>query len=327
MKAAFCTGSGKFDIREVARPDPRPGEARLRVKACGICGSDKREFNSANVKDRISGHEISGVVEQTNKAKDIAVGDEVVVDPLCFCGECRYCLLGCTSFCKQPKGVVGYGAGGGFAEHVCVPLTSLCPKPASIDFAEASMTEPLGVALRGASQTDVAGHDCIVFGAGAIGSMLAQVLALRGANRVYVVDIHDTHLAAARQLGDFVTINAGRDADWSVLSDADLRAAYDVVGKSAEVLKKAVAVLQQRGTLVLIGVQEPGVLTMDDIENKTLSLIRSAGVHITEMREAVSLLGSGQVKVGPLITGRFPLDRIEGAFEASLTGIKVVVEP
>ena len=327
MKAAFCTGSGKFEIRDVPRPTPREGEALLRVKACGICGSDKREFSSPSVKDRISGHEVSGVVEQADGSGSIGVGDDVVVDPLCFCGECKYCRLGRTSFCKQLKGVVGYGVGGGFAEYLCAPFTSLCPKPSQIDFAEASMTEPLGVAVRGAAQTDPTGHDCIVFGAGAIGSMLAQVLALRGASRVYVVDIHDTHLAAARQLGDFTTVNARRDADWEAVREADIRVAYDVVGKSTDVLTKAVAVLQRGGALVLIGVQEPGGLRMEDTEAKGLSVIRSAGVHITEMREATDLLGSGQVKVQPLITGRFPLDRIEEAFEASLTGIKVVVEP
>jgi len=327
VKAAFCIGSGKFEIRDVPAPQPRKGQALVRVKACGICGGDKRALAAESVPERISGHELSGVVEQVSSDGGFAVGDEVAVDPVCFCGECKYCRAGRTSLCQNRDGVIGYGAGGGFAEYVCVPVRSLCPKPSAIDFAEASMIEPLGVALRGAGQRDVTTFDCIVFGAGAIGAMLAQVLKLRGADRVYIVDIRESHLDAARQLGDFVTVNARDESPWDALEDADIRAAYDVVGKSSDVLDRAVSLLRPTGALIQIGAHTPGALRMDVLDKKNLTLIRSAGVDIGEIREAADLLGSGQVRVGPLITDRFPLERIEDAFAASLDGIKVVVEP
>jgi len=308
-------------------PEPRKGEALVRVKACGICGSDKSALAAVQARNNIPGHELSGVVEYAHSTDDIVIGQEVVADPILPCGECKYCRAGRTSFCRHRKGTIGYGAGGGFAEYVCVPVNCLYPKPANIDFAEASMTEPLGVAINGANLRNPTALDCLVFGAGAIGTMLAQVLKLRGADRVYLADIDEGHLDIARQLGDFVTINAAEQSAWDAIEDADINVAYDVVGRSGTVVAKALEVLNERGALVFIGAQTEGAVSMDTVEKKTLSLIQTEGVSIAEMREAVSLLGSGQVNVRPLITGRFSLEHMEAAFQASLTGIKVVVEP
>lgn len=327
MKAAFCIGSGKFEIRDVPRPQPGEREALVRVRACGICGSDKSALARAQARNNIPGHELSGVVEYADPGDDVAIGQEVVVDPVLPCGECKYCKAGRTSFCMHRKGTIGYGAGGGFAEYVSVPLCCLYPKPANIDFAEASMTEPLGVAVNGANLRDATGLDCLVFGAGAIGTMLAQVLKRRGADTVYIADVDEGHLDIARQLGDFVTINARDESAWDAVKDADIKVAYDVVGGSAAVAARALSVLAERGALVFIGAQKEGAVSMATVEERALSLIQTEGVSIAEMREAVSLLGSGQVNVKPLISARFSLDDIEGAFQASLTGIKVVVEP
>ena len=327
MKAAFSVGSGKFEVRDVAAPQPREGEALVRVKACGICGSDKSGLAKATVRETISGHELSGVVEGVDSTDAIAVGQEVIVDPIIPCGECKYCRAERTFLCTHRQGVIGYGVGGGFAECVCVPPRCLYPKPGNIDFAEASMAEPLAVAVGAAHSRSIAALDCVVFGAGAIGTMLAQVLKARGADNVFVVDIDQGHLDVARQLGDFIAINAADGSAWDAIGDAAPKVAYDVVGHSDAVVARALDVLAPQGALVCIGMPNEGALKMDIIEKKALSVIRTEGVSIAEMREAVSLLASGEVNVKPLVTGRFALERIEEAFQASLSGIKVVVEP
>lgn len=325
MKAAFCTGPGSFEIRDVPAPEPGAGEALIRVKACGICGSDKRTVNKPS--EKISGHEVSGVVEQVEAAGEIAVGQEVVVDPMITCGECRYCVVGRTFSCLNRRGAIGYGAGGGFSEYVCAPLHCLHRKPANISFAEAAVAEPLAVAVGASQLRDVRAHDCIVFGAGAIGNLLAQVLKVRGARTVFLADINESHLDVARQLGDFVTINAADESAWEAVGDIHPHLAYDVVGGAPDVTARAMAMLPFTGALVQIGAPAPGALDLSTIEGKRLSVIWTQGVSVTEMREAVRLMESGEVKIAPLITGRFPLVRIEDAFAAAMTGIKVIVEP
>ena len=327
MKAAFCVGAGKFEIRDVPMPEPAKEEALIRIKACGICGSDKRALASGRASSNIPGHELSGVVERVDSTLGVAKDQEVVADPIIPCGECKYCTAERTFFCTQRRGVIGYGAGGGFAEYVAVPVRCLYPKPANIDFAEASLAEPLAVAVGAAHLRDATAHDCVVFGAGAIGTMLALVLKAEGAGHVYLVDIDEGHLDIAKQLGDFVTINAADESAWAAIEGAAPKVAYDVVGNSRAVTAKAVDILPASGALVLIGAPPEGALDIEMIEKKTLSVIRTQGVSIAEMREAVRLLASGDVNVKPLVTGRFPLERIGDAFQASLTGIKVVVEP
>ena len=328
MKAAYGLGSLRFEIRDTPMPEPTEGQALIEVKACAICGSDKHEHGQAKVADRISGHEISGGVQEVVGAQtDVRPGDEVALAPLWFCGECKYCAAGRTSSCLRPEGVIGYGKGGGFAEHIVAPVRTLCPKPASVSFREAALTEPLAVALRAASLLDVAAHDCIVFGAGAIGLMLAQVLKVRGAGQVYVVDILEEHLALVRALGDFSTIQANDAAEWAKLDRGDVRVAFDAVGRAPAVTQKAVDVVKRGGACVLIGAQDPDVLKATGFERKNVSLLFSVGVHMSEMREASQLMETGRVDVKPLLSGAYPLDRIAEAFEAAQRGIKVIVEP
>ncbi len=327
MEAAFSLGSGRFEIRNVPTPEPKQGEALVRVKACGICGSDKSGLARPTVREIVSGHELSGVVERVNATDAVAVGQEIIADPIIPCGECKYCKVERTFLCSNRQGVIGYGVGGGFAEYVCIPARCLYPKPTNIDFAEASMAEPLAVAVGAAHLRDVTALDCIVFGAGAIGTMLAQVLKTCGADNVLVVDVNENHLAIARQTGDFITINATDESAWNALEGTEVKVAYDVVGHSSAVTARALDVLPPQGALICIGAPNPGALRLDVIEVKGLSVIRTMGVSIAEMRQAVNLLASGDVHVKPLVTGRFPLERIEEAFQASLGSIKVVVEP
>ncbi len=328
MRAAYGLGSYRFELRDVPVPKPTEGQALIRVKACAICGSDKHEQGQSKVADRISGHEISGIVEEiAGPEAGLQPGEQVAVAPLWYCGECKYCALGRTSLCLKPSGVIGYGKSGGFAEYMVAPTRTLCTKPETISFHEAALTEPLAVAVRGVSLVDVSGHDCIVFGAGAIGLMLAQVLEVRGANQIYIVDIDEQHLALARELGQFSTIQANDTDQWEQLEKGDVRVGFDAVGRAPSVTQKAVEVVNRGGSCVLIGTQDPDVLKATGFERKNVSLLFSVGVHMSEMTEANRLMEEGKVDVKPLFSGVFSLDQIEEAFEAARKGIKVILEP
>lgn len=300
----------------------------IRVKACGICGSDKGEHGRERVADRISGHEVSGVVESAGVgvSPEIEEGTEVTLAPLWHCGGCRYCMAGRTSFCLNPTGVLGYGRGGGFADYVTAPAQTIIRKPADISFHAAAMTEPLAVAVRGVSLVDVTGHECVVFGAGTIGLLLAQVLRAKNARTISVVDIDEAHLEVARAMG-FKTVHSSDDAQWSTLAESSPRVAFDAVGKVPDVTRKVVEVVAPGGSCVLIGQQDPDVLRESGFEKKNVSLLYSTGVHLFELEESLRLMRTGDVDVGPLITGVYPLEEIDAAFEAARAGIKVMIEP
>lgn len=328
MRAAYGLGSLRFELREIAVPEPTEGQALVRVKACAICGSDKHEHSQAEVADRVSGHEISGVVERVaGTATDLEPGDEVCLAPLWFCGKCKYCAVGRTSSCISPEGVIGYTMPGGFAEYTTAPVRTMCPKPSGISFEQAALTEPLAVAVRAVSILDVAAHDCLVFGAGAIGLMLAQVLKTRGAGQIFLTDIDEGHLELANQLGDFVTLQSDDPAQWRKLEAADIRIAFDAVGNVPAITQRAVERVKPGGACVLIGAQDPDVLAATDFAHKRISLLFSEGVHMSEMDEASRLMQTGEVDLGPLLSGTYPLERIEDAFEAARSGVKVIVEP
>ena len=328
MRAAFGLGSCGFELREVPKPVPENGQARIRVEACGICGSDKNEHRKETVAQRISGHEVSGIVEEIAgpEACGVSLGSRVSLSPLWHCGACRHCQSGRTSFCLNPGGVLGYGKGGGFAEEVAVPVRTMIPIPDGLSPHQTCMTEPLAVAVRAAGLVDVGGQNCTVFGAGTIGLLLGQVLRVRGAHRVWVVDIDTDHLAIAEALG-LTPVQAQNEDIWAELAEDPPGVVFDAVGHVPSIAQKALGLVARDGACVFIGPQDPNAVKASGFERKKISLLYSVGVHISEMAEAVRLMADGQVDVGPLQTGTYPLDQIESAFQAARKGIKVILEP
>ncbi len=327
MKAAFCLGSGKFDVHETARPDLRPGEALVRVVAAGICGSDKWDLSRPGIASRVAGHEFAGVVEAVADGKtDLLPGAAVAVEPTVGCGDCAACRGGNYTACRRAVSI-GYGRPGGFAEYVAVPFGNLFPKPAALSFVEVSLAEPTAVALHAVGLAEVADRICIVFGAGAIGLLVAQALQVRGAGAVWVVDVDADHLRVAEQLGGIKTVNNAADPDLRVLQNVPVDVCFEAVGHFDSVLQAAVKLVRPFGTLVLLGFGHPGGLPTSPVVFKSLTVRGSNGRTLGEFQEGLRLLASGHMRVGPLISARYPLGAMEAAFAEARGALKVVVEP
>src|SRR3990170_2985421 len=125
MKAVALQGVGRLELVDVPEPEPGPGELKLRVRYCGVCGSDLHEFRSnlitilINRQNPIMGHEFSAsVVGMGPGVEGFAVGDLVVVNPGEPCGECRYCKSDRDNLCEHVTGI-GYHRPGAFAEYLC----------------------------------------------------------------------------------------------------------------------------------------------------------------------------------------------------------------
>jgi len=191
MKALLLTSPGELTYTDIDAPTPGPGEVRVRIAACGICGSDVHGFTGSTgrrIPPLVMGHEAAGTVDAVGAGvDDLAIGTRVALDSTVFCGQCSHCLAGRENLCTERQ-VLGVSCGpyrryGCFAEQVVVPRRVAYSIPDSLDFIAASLLEPLTIALHAVHLAGVGPEtrSAVVVGAGPIG--LACVASLRGLRR------------------------------------------------------------------------------------------------------------------------------------------------
>ncbi|MGH7785222.1 MAG: zinc-dependent alcohol dehydrogenase, partial [Candidatus Binatia bacterium] len=171
MRAAFCPAAGTIALREVAAPEPGPGEVVVRVRACGICGSDLHWFlGSLRPPHVCPGHEIAGEIAALGAGvAGWHAGDRVAVEPLVACGICRYCRAGQPQLCRTMQ-IIGQQQPGGLAELVAVPAGALFAVPAGLSWPIAALAEPTAVCVHAYRLAALpAGARVLILGAGSVG--------------------------------------------------------------------------------------------------------------------------------------------------------------
>src|ERR671934_951950 len=204
MRAPFYEGPGRFTPGSAAVPEPSRGEALLRVRRVGICGTDLHIFQGhldhRVPRGGIIGHETFAEVVEPPQWSDFKAGDRVVVEPLAFCGKCRACRMGASYVCYELK-VLGVDLPGGMQEYWAVPGERLLRIPATLSDDHAAMIEPLAVATHDVRRAGVKADDAVlVFGGGPIGTLNALVCRQRGA-RVAVAEINPFRIDMLRSMG------------------------------------------------------------------------------------------------------------------------------
>jgi len=190
MKANILYGIGDMRYEDTPQPQLKDGEVLVKVRACGICGSDiPRVFvNGTYHFPTIIGHEFSGEVVKTFSDEDnTLVGSRVSVFPLIPCGECDSCKKGKYELCSNYN-YLGSRCDGGFAEYVAVPRKNLCFIPNGVSFEEAAMLEPSAVAIHALKLSGLRIGDTIaIFGPGTIGMIMAQLARVAGASKILLI--------------------------------------------------------------------------------------------------------------------------------------------
>lgn len=343
MKALVLEEYKKLVVRDAPDPVAADDEVRIKVEACGICGSDIHGFDGSSGRRKppvIMGHEAAGVVESIGSAvRDVEPGLRVTFNPMLSCGECDFCKRGETNLCDSRK-VLGvscdeFKRDGAFAEYVTVPARNLYAVPDEVSFAHACMTEPVTVATHAINRTPVKqGDTAVVVGAGMIGLLTLQALKVAGAETVIAVDLAEEKLQVSRDLGAAHTFNPRNDKVVEAIMDLTngrgVDVAVEVVG-ATPTLQTAIDCTRRGGSITLVGNLAPKVeFAMQAAVTRELTLYGSCASN-TEFPDALKLMQSGQIKVDPLITARAKLEECPGWFErlyAAEPGLmKVIVEP
>lgn len=311
MRAIRCT-NGHPKVVEI--PAPTGEGIRVRIAAAGICGSDLHLLDAGFSGEHTLGHEFAGITSD---------GVAVAVEPLVPCGQCPRCEEGAYNLCTSGGGMIlGIAQDGGMAEEIVVPDRCLVPLPSGLDLANASLVEPVAVAVHGVHRAEIRASDSVaVVGGGTIG--LCAVAAARSTGaRVDLLARHDHQKAAGERLG------AGEVSD-----------DYDVVLDSAgtkSALESASQLVRPGGRLGLLATYWEGMdmpafaVCMKEVTIFPASLYaESKGER--EFDSAAALLAENGEIATTLITHRFPLEAASEAFRTARDrasgAIKVILEP
>lgn len=338
MRALVYEGAWQMPLRQIADPQPGPGEVIVAVEAAGVCGSDVHGFTGTTGRRKpplVMGHEFSGTVAAVGEGvTGHAPGDRVVVQPLLTCGVCDNCRAGLPNICLNRRGI-GMNVDGAYADAVRVPQQLLYPLPDELDWEQGAMVEPLAVALRAANLTPIAlGDTVVVIGAGPIGLLAMLTARLKGAGTVIVTDLSPHRLAMAERLGADLAINP-KEADAVALvrgrtGGAGAHATIEAVGVGPTV-EQSLALVRTGGHVTWIGNSQPRVeLNMQEVVTRELT-IRGTYGFAEEFPRAIETLRAGRIDVAPLIERVAPLeegpDLVHDLAEGSLDAVKVILKP
>jgi len=335
-------GAGNVSLIEVQEPQPKPNEVKIRVKACGICGSDLHflhtEQDAMSIFPPVTlGHEFCGIIESVgSEVHGWKIGDYVTSEPpVSTCGKCIYCQSGLPALCPQ-RHSLGSGVNGAFAQFIVTPTHRLHKIPANINFNCSSLAEPVACCVHAViEQVDVkAGDRVLVTGPGPIGLITSQVIKAQGAN-VYLVGRPEDgdRLRIGEELGiDQIIIDGREDisATISRLTNNDgVDIAFECSGSEGGV-QTCFRSLRKRGKYVQVGVSaRDSLVNMNIIGSREVSANGAFGSTFTSWDRSLRLISEGKIKIKPLITAELPLSKWEEGFELvqSRKGCKVVLYP
>jgi S-(hydroxymethyl)glutathione dehydrogenase / alcohol dehydrogenase len=354
MKAAVLYKPNlRLDVVDVEQQGPQAGEARVKVKAAGVCHSDWHIMNGdwPLPLPMVLGHEAAGVVEELGPGvTNLKPGDHVIFSFRPHCGHCYYCSSGRSILCdgyssvrwamldgtcrlrRDGQDIFQMARIGTFAERVVCPAEMLVPVRKDMPWPQAAVMGccvPTGVGAATRAAKVEAGSSVLVIGCGGVGLNVVQGAKLAGAGLIIACDLLDRKLEFAKEFGATHTINAkhepvvdrvrtltgGRGADY----------AFDAIGGEATTLQ-IVDAIRNGGTAVIVGmaamnVRAPIAPYLMALQEKTLKGTLYGSVRPTvDFPQLVDLYLDGRLKLDPLISRTYPLERINDGFAAMVGG-------
>lgn len=350
MKAAVWYKKEDIRIENVPDPATGPGLVKVRIKACGICGSDLHEYRSGPViipkrphpltgrsnGPAILGHEFTGeVVEVGEGVNRLKPGDRITASSLLYCGKCHYCRTGQYGGCTK-LGIVGFAWDGAFAEYGVFPEYIAFKLPDAVTDDMGALAEPLSVAIHAVKRSRMKiGASVAVVGAGPIGLLVMQACRAAGAGQVFVIEPYEMRRAIAAKTGatavfDPTGMDIGKEiAKWTDGLRADW--AFDCVGNQSS-FDTAVKVTARRAVICDVGIAtRPIEVPFSRLLTHEKEITFSNGYE-DEFPTAIHYLADGRVRVESLISAHVKLDDlvkkgIKDLIEHGERHLKILVEP
>jgi len=330
---ARISAAGKIGLDREPRQVPGEGEVGLKVSAVGLCGSDRHWFEEGSIGDAaissplVLGHEFCGVVLDGPRA-----GERVIADPAIPCGSCSLCLSGRTNICPTIA-FAGYaGTDGALRTEMAWPARLLHTVPAHIPDTQATLLEPLGIAVHAHEIASASGPitSAGVYGCGPLGLLLVGLLRAAGVSQIVATDVVLERLAAARGMGATDTFAVDRPAQRRAAREISVDAAFETAGED-DALDDALTAVRPGGPVVLIGIPagDRTSFVASTARRKGLTLALCRRMLPEHLDRAIELAADGRIPLEAMVTHVYPLTEVADAFATLMArrGLKVVVTP
>ncbi|WP_024620672.1 2,3-butanediol dehydrogenase [Metaclostridioides mangenotii] len=352
MKAALWYNKNDIRVEEIDEPKVSKGNVKIKVKWCGICGSDLHEYLggpifipvdqphalSKNQAPVVLGHEFSGeVVEIGEGVTNFKTGDRVVVEPMVVCGECPACLEGKYNLCSS-LGFHGLcGSGGGLAEYTVFPEEYIHKLPDSMTYEQGALIEPMAVALHSIRIANFnVGDTAIVLGSGPIGLATIECLKAAGAKLVVVLQRKSIRQEYAKRAGADVVLDPNvvdiAEEVKKLTGGVGVDFAFETTGAKIG-FDTGLNSLKYNGTMVITSIWEGDVSFNPNQLVFTEKKIVGTLAYRHEFPATVALMDDGRIKADGYITKKVYLDDIVEEGFGTLTGpekkkqVKIIVTP
>jgi 2-desacetyl-2-hydroxyethyl bacteriochlorophyllide A dehydrogenase len=335
METLVCIAPGTFEYKKAKVPEVEKGEALIKIRRIGICGTDLHAYEGTQPffnYPRILGHELAGDLVQVN-SEDFSIGDVVTIIPYFNCNNCIACMCGKPNCCVNLK-VCGVHQDGGMVEYLKVPTSSLI-KGNDLSYEQLSMVEPLAIGAHGLARAQIKEEDFVlVVGAGPIGLGIIQLASIAGAN-VIVADVNDNRLAFCKTIiGAHHTINPTKENVVERLLEITNQNLPSVVIDATGNLKaidRGFEYISHSGVYVLVGLQKNAITFSHPLfHKKEATLMSSRNATKTDFLYVMNLMMNGSIDVNRFITHKIGFDQVKNEFPKYLDPdfgvIKAVIE-
>jgi 2-desacetyl-2-hydroxyethyl bacteriochlorophyllide A dehydrogenase len=332
LNTLVCLEPGQFAYQQHPHPTAQPGEALIRIRRIGICGTDLHAFQGTQPffsYPRVLGHELAGELLDAGSAVGFAPGEAVTFIPYFNCGHCIACRRGLPNCCASIR-VFGVHVDGGMTDVVAVPADKLVHGD-GLSFDELALVEPLAIGAHGVRRAAVEpGEFVLVVGAGPIGLGVMEFARIAGAH-VIALDINEQRLAFCREKLDVAhTVNAlAPDVaeQLSALTHGDMpTVVIDATGSQKAILG-AFSYLAPGGRFVLVGLQKGDIsFSHPEFHKREATLMSSRNATRQDFEHVIQCMKRGMVQPTTYITHRVPFEAVEAEFESWLDPANGVIK-
>lgn len=344
MKALVKTkkGTGNIELRDIPEPTPLAGEAKIKVAACGVCGTDIHVKNDSFPywPPVVLGHEFTGeIVELGNDCEKFKVGDRVVAEPHTrACGKCYLCRTGNIQICPDKRSP-GWGIDGGMAEYICYPETLLHQIPDMMSWDQAVMTEPVAnIVTDLLERTQVEPGDVVVvIGPGPIGLIAAMAARAVGAALVAIVGTAGDaglRFEKAKELGFSNLINVNKSDSIKTVLELTHGKGADVIVECSGAPKAIESIpdmLKKKGKVCVVGLTggKKVSLEWDKFSFKVATVVFNLSTFYTSWDKSIQLVANGRIQAEKLITHKEKLENWQSVFDdiENLKALKAILIP